>query len=140
MKVINPTDKTLKVQIEGSVYEVEGNGVLENVPKAHAENWEERTHNFIVLEEDTVKVVEKEPKVETPKDEVVKDVPEITDGLSQVIEDEGEEVPGPIEDDTPEVEVEMSYSDMQKKASGLGMEKVIGVSKVDLTEFIKDNS
>lgn len=133
MKVINPTNHTLKVQIEGSVYEVKGNDSISGVKKEHAENWKERTHNFIILKEDTVKVVEKETKVETPK-EVKEEV--VVETQTQIVED----VPETEEVEDTEVEVEMSYSDMQKKASTLGMEKVIGVSKVDLTEFIKDNS
>lgn len=129
MKVINPTKDTLTVQIEGNKYEVKGEDFLENVPDAHAKNWKERTHNFIILKEDSVKVEKKKTPIETIKDEEeeVKEIPEITDGFSQVVEDK-------------EIETELSYSDMQKEASKLGMEKVIGVSKADLTEFIKDNS
>ncbi len=75
MKVINPTKKTIRVQIEGSIYEVNGEDSLENVPKAHADHWKAQIHNFIGVQEDTVKVIPKEipiekPKVEEKKEEV----------------------------------------------------------------------
>ena len=134
MKVINPTKDTLKVQINGNVYEVKGEDSLSNVPEAYAQDWKAKTHNFIILEkDDVVKSTQTVESPITPMAQVAEDKPE----QEETIEDK------PTEDteyDGPDVAVEMSYSDMQKKASKLGMEKVIGVSKDNLIEFIKDNS
>lgn len=62
MKVLNPTEAEITVQIQGIQYTVpaakEGKeGVLPNVPEKHAEYWKFKLHEFLILEED--KVVEK---------------------------------------------------------------------------------
>ena len=121
---------------------MKGEDSLENVPKAHAEHWKAQIHNFIGTQEDTVKAkVKPEVKVEAPK---VEPKPEVVDVPETEVEEEIEEtedVPETeVEEETEKVEVEMSYSEMQEKAKECGMEKVGGISKVDLVQFIKDNS
>lgn len=131
MKVINPTKDTLRVQINGNVYEVKGEDSLSNVPDAHAQDWKAKTHNFIILEKDTVvKTKQTVESVSVPTAMIVEDEPE----QEETTEDEEDK------DKDSDVEVEMSYSEMQEKAKELGMKTVGGVSKVDLVSFIEDNS
>ena len=70
MKVINPTQENIKVQIEGNVYQIEAGGFIENVPAAHAESWRSRTHNFIILEADNAVAEEVTKESEQAVDEV----------------------------------------------------------------------
>ena len=140
MQVINPTKDTLRVQIKGSVYVVEGESSLGNVPQEHAEHWRTNIHNFITIKKDIV--VRPTQTVESPSvptATVVEDEPEQeeTTNEEETVEEDTEE---DTEDDVPDVEVEMSYSEMQEKAKECGMEKVGGVSKANLMQFIKDNS
>lgn len=68
MKVTNPTDSDISVQIEGIVYSIEAGSSIDNVPAKHAEDWKTRTHNFIQIKDDSVAspAVSTE-SIETPK-------------------------------------------------------------------------
>lgn len=68
MIVKNPTDKDIEMTFKGIVYKVAANGSLKNVPSDVADDWKTRTHEFIIVEPDTVAST---PKVEVKKEESV---------------------------------------------------------------------
>lgn len=78
MKVINPTENDITVQVSGVTYTVEADGELSNVPAEHAAHWKNSLHNFIKIVEDvkTPVVDKKEDKKEDKKDEKKEEVKE----------------------------------------------------------------
>ncbi|NHZ84757.1 MAG: hypothetical protein GWP19_02630 [Planctomycetia bacterium] len=52
MKIKNPTKDTIKVQINGNIYEIEGNGELFDIPQVDAEYWKKNIHHFMIISEE----------------------------------------------------------------------------------------
>ena len=72
MKIKNPTNNALKVQIKGISYEVGANDSISNVQKEHAEYWK-TLHAFIEVSEDTTgtPMVEKKEEIKEKIEEKV---------------------------------------------------------------------
>ncbi len=70
MKVVNPTQNDISVQIEGTRYDVEANGSINGVSDSHAKHWKENIHQFIELVSETP---------ESIKEEVEKIINEVAD-------------------------------------------------------------
>ncbi len=54
MKIYNPTNQPLKVQIKGTTYEVGAQSSIYNVSADHAEHWKTMLHNFIEVSEESI--------------------------------------------------------------------------------------
>ncbi|MCK9371294.1 hypothetical protein M0R04_15380 [Candidatus Dojkabacteria bacterium] len=99
MQIKNPLNEKIEgVKINETIYNIEANGTLDNVPEADARYWQENLHKFLILRKDKLEeVVSKEtieiptPKVEEVIEEtVVVDIPEeetIIEGESEIKED-----------------------------------------------------
>lgn len=68
MKIINPTDKKLEMQFEGTTYSVEAEDSTE-VSNKVATHWKKNVHSFIVIETEEVKVASEPVKEEKPKED-----------------------------------------------------------------------
>lgn len=93
MKITNPTDKTIKVQVKGISYEVSANDSISNVPKEHAIYWKEQLHNFIEVSEEftgeTAPIVETVPEAtEDVVTEVTEEVVESPDSTQEEVVEE----------------------------------------------------
>ena len=79
MKIVNPTDKEITIQVKGGVkYTVVANGELLGVPMEHAVFWK-GLHSFLQLTEEI-------------SDEVVEVVEEVKEEVVEVVEEPEEEV------------------------------------------------
>ncbi len=66
MKITNPTNTDIKVQIFGVAYELDGDGTLENVSQEAAAYWL-GLQGFLIVEEDDAKEKAKTPVVKKEK-------------------------------------------------------------------------
>jgi len=90
MQIKNPINSDIKVSIKGESYFLPANGTLSNVPEAHARQWQESLHKFLILKKDELEAVVKETiEITKPEVEVEK---EILEDLGEVIEEKKEEV------------------------------------------------
>lgn len=86
MKVKNPTNEEITVQIKGLTYIVKAEGELSNVPAEHAEYWKNNLHNFIIIEKENSKVTSKVKEViEEVIEEVKEEVKEEDSKLKKLI-------------------------------------------------------
>lgn len=70
MKIINPTDKDISVQIKGVKYTVAAYGELNDVRREHAEYWQTMLHPFLKVEEDNFAENPKKPEKKVVKEKV----------------------------------------------------------------------
>jgi len=70
MKIKNPTNNKIEVQIKGNIYSIEPMGTLEDVPGDVATYWKDALHNFIVISDDSSEApVQTEPETAPEKSE-----------------------------------------------------------------------
>lgn len=81
MQLYNPTKDTVRIQIEGTVYEVAGESSVSVSNKDHAHRWK-NTHSFLQVVETPVKKEVVEPEV----------IEEETTEDTEIVEEESEEV------------------------------------------------
>lgn len=79
VKVINPLDSAINVDIDGQEYHLEAKGELV-IEEAHAEYWKNKLHNFLIVEaadkEAAEEVAEKVEEV-VEKSEVTEEEPQV---------------------------------------------------------------
>lgn len=95
MQIRNPNSEAIEnVKIFGVLYSIEGEGVLNNVPEAHARYWQENLHKFLILRKDKLEEEKKEEVVEVPQPSVVvvENIPETDVVIEPVVEKTVEEV------------------------------------------------
>lgn len=71
MKITNPTNNRISVQVYGISYTIEPMGSIGNVPKEHANRWRDMIHSFVILSEDDAPIVKEIEVKEEIKEEVV---------------------------------------------------------------------
>lgn len=72
MQITNPLNTKIAVQIKGVVYEIEGGDTIYNIPEDIARDWQEKTHQFIILRKDKMEDKKVETvEIPTPKVEKV---------------------------------------------------------------------
>lgn len=99
MKLINPIDKDLSVQIRGVNYSIEAKGYLSNISKEDAKYWQEHIHNFLIIEDGS----------SAKKEEVKKEVPVIEEVKEVIIDEE------PIKEEILEEVVEEVKAEKKSK-------------------------
>ena len=53
MQIKNPLNEKIEgVKINETIYNIEANGTLDNVPEADARYWQENLHKFLILRKD----------------------------------------------------------------------------------------
>ena len=74
MKIKNPTDQDIEVQIFGVTYKLPANGELPGVREDAAEYWKTRLHGFIGVEAETPKTKKEEKEDVITPDVVIEPV------------------------------------------------------------------
>ena len=76
MKITNPTDQDITVQIFGTTYTLEANGELSGIDRKVAEYWKKQLHGFLAIHEEdaekleTIEIVKKDEEEEEEEGEV----------------------------------------------------------------------
>ena len=112
MKVINTTNKDIKVMIKGREYFLPADGSVSNVPEAHALHWKTHVHHFLNIMEDSVEdkkspAAEKQKEVEAKTEE--KEVMSLRGRYKKLF---GKEASARMKDETIEVKVEKAEKEV----------------------------
>ena len=67
MQIKNPINEAITgVKINNTIYNIEANGTLDNVPEADARFWQENLHKFLILRKDKLEDIKEVEVVEIP--------------------------------------------------------------------------